>query len=62
MPAARPSKASLNNVLAAMKSAGIAIGSVRVLPDGGFRVETVTVAESRAPASNVPSWEDVVEG
>ena len=38
MPAAKPSKASIVNVIEAMKAAGIEPGEVRVDADGGFTV------------------------
>ena len=38
MPAARPSKSAVANVIAAMREAGLVPGIVRVLPDGGFEV------------------------
>lgn len=59
MPAARPSQASVANVISAMTAAGIRIGAVRVLPDGGFLVETASVAESPAPPSDNPKWDEV---
>jgi len=40
MAAARPSQASLANVIAAMKAEGLEIGEIKVAPDGGFTVAT----------------------
>jgi hypothetical protein len=42
MAAAKPSQASLANVLAALTAQGLPIAGVHVDPDGGFRVITAT--------------------
>lgn len=44
MAAAKPSQASVTNVLAALTAQGLAISGVQVDPDGGFRVLTSTTA------------------
>lgn len=42
MSAARPSKASVANVLLAIVAAGLRPGPVRIAPDGSFVVETIS--------------------
>ena len=57
MPAARPSKASVANVVAALKAAGAAAVEVRVHGDGGFTVREVPVDTPPAPIpSSPPRW------
>jgi hypothetical protein len=51
MPAARPSKATLNNALEAIIDAGLTPGVLTVGPDGSFHVEIMQGTEGAiAPA------------
>ena len=54
MPAARPSKSAVANVIAALREAGIEPGEVCVGPDGGFTVRPKTVDELPAAAPKMP--------
>ena len=54
MPAARPSKAAVTNVIDALKASGQVVRAVRVHADGSFEVETGTVPESQAPRQSEP--------
>lgn len=51
MPAARPSQASIRNVIEAMKDAGLVPCAVRVAADGGFVVET----QNQTPVPESPN-------
>ena len=50
MPAAKPSKASISNAIAAAKAAGLTPTSIRILPDGSFTVDIAAVELN--PAAN----------
>lgn len=57
MPAAKPSKASVAQVLTAITSAGLMPKAIRVAADGSFVVETgrnEALAESTPPAQDEP--------
>ena len=55
MSAARPSKAQLENAIAAMKSAGFAVGEIIVNADGSFRVLTA-VDKPAETAGKAKQW------
>jgi hypothetical protein len=63
MPAARPSQASIRNVLAALKAAGQLIAAVDVAVDGSFRVEVgaagIAVAKEVRNPDAPMRWEDL---
>jgi hypothetical protein len=66
MPAAKPSKASIQYIIEAMKACGLKPGTVHVDGSGGFRVEAlveadaVSVASDRQAANvNALTWEEV---
>lgn len=55
MPAARPSKSSILNVLAALKEAGYEPGEIVVRADGGFSVPAKKPVDPAQPAApNAP--------
>ena len=54
MPGARPSRAAVANVLAAMRSQGVARCEVRVDRDGGFIVVPVDETPDALPSSGTP--------
>ena len=59
MPAARPSVASVSNVVRALKSAGAAALEVQVASDGSFVVRETTLDQQAAAPSPIPRWDDV---
>lgn len=58
MAAAKPSQASVTNVLAAITAQGLAISGIQVDPDGGFRVLTTDVP---APESVDPVARNAID-
>lgn len=54
MPAPRPSKAAVANVIAALKEAGETVGEIVVDADGGFRVKAKAVDTPAQDAPKVP--------
>lgn len=59
MPAARPSVASISNVVRALKAAGAATLEVQVASDGSFVVRETNLDQHVTPHSPVPRWDDV---
>lgn len=63
MPAARPSKASVENALSAVVASGFAPTGLRVASDGSFEVDIAvavadqSIGQSKVKSNDLPTWE-----
>ncbi|MEL6932876.1 MAG: hypothetical protein AAFO17_07245 [Pseudomonadota bacterium] len=65
MPAARPSKASVENALSAVAASGFAPTGLRVASDGSFEVDIAVsaldqcIGKSKVPSGDILTWDKV---